>query len=126
MEKKIKRVKATSYEVDIAQDIKEMKQEFRHEFKELRKDLDEWKVIFDRQLTKLNDNMDKALSAIADHEARLMKLEKRDLVDEAKTSARAEMVKLGWAAAKWVLAAGVIIGGTFGVGSVIKFLFGAQ
>jgi len=31
-----------------------MKQEFRDEFKELRKDLDEWKTIFDRQLTKLN------------------------------------------------------------------------
>ena len=114
---------ATTYEVDIAQDIKEMKQEFRHEFKELRKDLDEWKTIFDRQLTKLNDNMEQVLSQLADHEARITELEKNKTAQEAKTSARTEMVKLGWMAAKWVLAAGILVGGVFGAGGALKFLF---
>ena len=114
---------ATTYEVDIAQDIKEMKQEFRHEFKELRKDLDEWKTIFDRQLTKLNDNMETVLGQLADHEARITELEKNKLVQETKTSVRTEMAKLGWLAAKWLVAAGILVGSVVGTGGALKFLF---
>ena len=120
----IRHVKAVAtYEVDIAQDIKEMKQEFRHEFKELRKDLNEWKTIFDRQLTKLNDNMEQVLSQIADHEARITELEKTKVVQDTKTGVKSEMIKLGWMAAKWVLAAGILVGSVIGTGGALKLLF---
>ena len=72
----------TTFEVDIAQEFRDVKSSIEEGNAKLTARLDQfkaeiagWKSVFDTQLTKLNDNMDKALSTIADHEARLTKIE---------------------------------------------------
>lgn len=128
-----------TFDVDIAQEFRdlfkqntELRQDFndqnaglRQEIQQLKESINGWKNTFERQLDKLNNNMEKVLQTLTNHELRLTELENKVRADQVAADTKTEMIRLGWALAKWVLAAGVIVGGTFGVGGVIKFLFGA-
>ncbi|MBP5783979.1 MAG: hypothetical protein J6W16_00140 [Methanobrevibacter sp.] len=49
---KISRAKlATTYDVDIAQEFKDVKSTFSNRLDKIESKLDEWKTVFDRQLT---------------------------------------------------------------------------
>jgi len=67
--------------------------------------------------------MEQVLSQISDHEARITELEKDRTAKAASSSAKEEMIKLGWAAAKWLIAAGILVGSVIGTGGALKFLF---
>lgn len=67
----VKAARATTFEIDIAQEFKDVKEAIFS----LKDDLNEWKAIFNTQLEKLNTNMEHVLSKIADHEGRISKLE---------------------------------------------------
>lgn len=128
MAKKIKRTKnvatskrnKASYEVDIAQEFKDVK----NELKSLKTEITGWKSSFDLQLTKLNDNMEKVLSTIADHERRLTELEQISTKNKIKKETLGELAKFCWWAAKWVFAVGILFGAAYGTG-ILKLICGA-
>ena len=139
--KKVHRVKKNpaTYEIDIGQEFHEVKaaikdgqEKFTNEIAEINKKLDSfkeeisgWKTVFDTQLTKLNFNMDKALSTIADHEARLTEIEKKSLEAETKVKTVGEMGKLTFFAAKALIGAGIFIGAVLGTAGAWKLIFPA-
>lgn len=111
-----KRARKAVYEVDIAQDIREV----RTEIKALSVKLDAFVNTFQGQLEKLNDNMTKALSALADHEARLTKLE----FDAEKAQTKHDVVAQIWkdvkAVAQWLFKAGIALAALGGIGWAMK------
>lgn len=127
----------STYEIDIGQEFHEVKEaikdgqeKFASKLGELNKKLDGfkeeingWKTVFDTQLTKLNLNMDKALSTIADHEARLTEIEKKSLAAEAKTKTVGEMSRLMFFAARFLIGAGILIGAVLGTAGAWKAIF---
>ena len=58
---------ANTFELDIAQEFKDVK----HEIVGLKNEISNWQKTVEKQLTKLNDNMEKVLNTLADHELRL-------------------------------------------------------
>ena len=47
-------------------------------------EINEWKQEFVKQLTKLNTNMESVLNTIAEHEARITKLEQSKIANDTK------------------------------------------
>ena len=127
---KISRAKlATTYDVDIAQEFKDVKSTFSNRLDKIESKLDEWKTVFDRQLTQLNDNMRNVMEKIAQHEFRFTEHDKRirNLEDTSiKTETRdktvSDLAKFGWFAAKFLISVGAIIGAVGGCGWILKFL----
>jgi vacuolar-type H+-ATPase subunit I/STV1 len=120
----------TTYEVDIAAEFRDVKASIAEGNAKLTERLDAfkseisgWKSVFDTQLSKLNSNMDKALSTIADHEARLTKIEEDYLKQQVQKQTVSEMSKLMFFIAKSLIGAGVIIGSVLGTAGAWKFLF---
>lgn len=120
----------TTYEVDIAAEFRDVKASIAEGNARLTERLDAfkaeiagWKSVFDTQLSKLNDNMDKALSTIADHEARLTKIEEDCLKQQVQKQTVSEMSKLMFFVAKSLIGAGVVIGGVLGTAGAWKMLF---
>lgn len=60
-----------TYDVDIAQEFKDVKTAFSNRLDKIEAKLDEWKTVFDRQLTELNVNMKNVMDKLAQHEFRL-------------------------------------------------------
>ena len=85
-------------------------------------EINAWKQEFVKQLTKLNSNMESVLNTIAEHEARITKLEQSSLQSETRKETVGDLVKFGWVAAKILLIAGALIGSVGGCGWVLKFL----
>lgn len=120
----------TTFEVDIAAEFKDVKASIAEGNAKLAERLDAfkseivgWKSVFDTQLSKLNDNMDKALSTIADHEARLTKIEEEHLKQIVHKQTVSEMSKLMFFVAKSLIGAGIVIGGILGTAGAWKMLF---
>lgn len=61
------------------------------------------------QLSKLNDNMERVLDKLLDHEARLSRLETKNIKDEVQKQTLTEMAKFGWLAAKIIISVGAVI-----------------
>ena len=125
---------ATTYDVDIAQEFKDVKTTFASRLDKIELKLDDWKTIFDRQLTQLNDNMKSVMDKIAQHEFRFTEHDKRirDLEDGSlKSETRKEVVKetvshlasFGWLAAKALLVVGAVIGSVGGCSWILR-IFG--
>ena len=119
-----------TFEVDIAQEFRDVKSSIEEGNAKLTARLDQckaeiagWKSVFDTQLTKLNDNMDKALSTIADHEARLTKIEEEHLRQQVQKKTVGEMTKLMFFVAKSLIGAGILIGSILGTAQAWKMLF---
>lgn len=72
------------------------------------------------QLSKLNDNMERVLDKLLDHEARLSRLETKNIKNEAQKETLTEMAKFGWMAAKVLIGVGAVIGAVGGCGWVLK------
>ena len=128
--RKIQRALAATYEVDIAAEFKAVKDSIAEGNARLSERLDEfkteiagWKSVFDTQLSKLNSNMDKALSTIADHEARLTKIEEEALRRTVRTQTVSEMSKLMFFVAKGLIGAGIVAGAVLGTAGAWKALF---
>ena len=85
-------------------------------------EINEWKQEFVKQLTKLNTNMESVLNTIAEHEARIAKLEQTKIANETKVQTISNMAKFGWTAAKIVLGVGAVIGAVGGCGWILKLL----
>lgn len=115
---RIAKVKTASYEIDIAQEFKDVKQEIVG----LKNEISGWQKTVERQLTKLNDNMERVLNTIAEHEGRITKLEQDALKQETRKETVSDMAKFGWIAAKFLLAVGAIIGSVGGCGWILKML----
>ena len=88
-------------------------------------EINAWKVVFDKQLTKLNDNMTSVLRTISDHEYRLTDLEKKSQKFETQKETISELAKFGWWAAKALIGAGIIIGGILGTAGAWRLIFPA-
>lgn len=119
-----------TFEVDIAAEFRDVKASIAEGNAKLTERLDAfkqeiagWKSVFDTQLSKLNDNMDKALSTIADHEARLTKIEEDYLKQQVQKQTVSEMSKLMFFIAKSLIGAGILIGSVLGTAGAWKFIF---
>ena len=122
--------KDATFEVDIEAEFRAVKESIKEGNEKLTARLDAfkseiagWKSVFDTQLTKLNDNMDKALSTIADHEARLTKIEEDYLKQQVQKQTVGEMSKLMFFVAKGLIGAGILIGSILGTAQAWKMLF---
>lgn len=120
--------KATTYEVDIAQEFKTLNDKLDG----FREEISGWKSVFDTKLTELNHNMKTVLEKIADHELRfnehndrLKKLEDSKIADNTRKETMSEMAKFGWLVAKVVFCAGAVVGALGGCGWIFKALFGS-
>lgn len=109
-----------TYDVDIGQEFRDVKTAIS----KLRDDLNDWKNIFNAQLTKLNDNMTSVLNTLANHEQRLTELEQKTLKSETKTQTIGEMTKIGFWALKTAIGAGILIGSVLGTAGAWRMLFG--
>ena len=130
--------KATTYEIDIAQEFKDVKTTFSNGLSRLDAKLDAfkleisgWKSIFDTKLTELNHNMKTVHDKIAEHELRFTEhnnrikaLEDSKIVDITRKETMSEMAKFGWLAAKVLFCAGAVVGALGGCGLIFKILFG--
>lgn len=117
----VRRVKAVStYDVDIGQEFKDIKSAIQH----FRDDLNEWKAIFNSQLTRLNDNMASALKTISNHEIRLTELENKALMSETEKKTISEMAKFGWWVAKALIGATILVTSVLGTTEAWKIFFG--
>lgn len=131
----IRRVKATkvkataTYDIDIAQEFKDIKTTFSNRLDKIESKLDEWKTVFDRQLTQLNDNMKNVMDKLAQHEfrftehdKRIRSLENSNIKADTRKETMSEMAKFGWIAAKILLIVGGLVGAVGGCGWILKFL----
>ena len=107
-----------TFELDIAQEFKDVK----HEIVGLKNEISNWQKTVEKQLTKLNDNMEKVLNTLADHELRLDQLEKNALVHDTQVQTISNIAKFGWTAAKILLGVGAMIGAVGGCGWILKVL----
>ena len=87
-------------------------------------EINEWKQEFVKQLTKLNTNMESVLNTIAEHEARITKLEQSKLKADTQKETVSQLATFGWWAARLVLGAGILIGGVLGAAGAWKLVFG--
>ena len=114
----MKTAKATTFEIDIGQEFKDVK----HAIIGLKNEITNWQKIVEKELSKLNDNMERVLNQIADHEGRITKLEQDNLKSETRKETISDMAKFGWTAAKILLGVGAIIGAVGGCGWILKIL----
>ena len=114
-----KHANVATYDVDIGQEFKDVK----HAISGLKQEIFAWRDVVDSQLTKLNSNMEKVLSQIADHEGRITKLEAYALKTATKKETISEFAKFGWWAAKALISAGIIIGSILGTAGAWKLIF---
>lgn len=120
--------KSTTFEIDIAEEFKEVKNAIsktNESILNLKEEINGWKNCFDRQLDKLNTNMEKALSAIADHEGRISKLEMASHDTTVKETTVDELKKFGWWAAKATLVAVLYLVGSGKIVEIIQAVFPA-
>lgn len=87
-------------------------------------EINEWKQEFVKQLTKLNTNMESVLNTIAEHEARITRLEQGKLKNDTQIQTVSQLAKFGWWAARVVLGVGMLVGGTLGAAGAWKLIFG--
>lgn len=120
---------ATTYDVDIAQEFKDIKHTFAERLDKIESKLDDWKTIFDRQLTQLNDNMKNVMDKLAQHEFRFTQHEERirtledtSIKADTRNETISDMAKFGWIAAKIALLVGALIGSVGGCGWILKML----
>ena len=120
----------SSFETDIAQEFRDVKRAIAdsnaavtERINQLTERISQQNRLFERELTKLNQNMESVLRTIADHENRLTQLEAKHIASESKEKTVGEMAKVGWFLAKFVLAAGVVIGGVLGTAKAWSLLF---
>lgn len=124
--------KNATYDVDIAQEFRDVKSDFRDLKVELsnklditNQKLDTWISTVREELAKLNTNMEKVLSQIADHEARIGELERGKLKLDTQKETISNLAQFGWWAAKALIGAGILIGGMFGAAGAWKIVFGS-
>jgi len=122
--------KRASFETDIAQEFRDVKQAIadsnalvNERISGLAKEINSQNRLFERELTKLNQNMENCLKTISNHEFRITQLETKNTISETKTKTVSEMAKVGWFLAKFVLAAGVVIGGVLGTAKAWSLIF---
>lgn len=120
----------SSYETDIAQEFRDVKKAIadsnaavNDKIAQLAERINQQNLLFERELTKLNQNMESVLRTIADHELRITQLESKRTAQETKERTVDEMAKVGWFLAKFVLAAGVVIGGVLGTAKAWSLIF---
>ena len=113
---------SATYDVDIAQEFKDVKATFSNRLDKIEAKLDEWKTVFDRQLTELNFNMKNVMDKIAQHEFRLTEhdqrikcLEDGSIKIETRKKTMSEAKGFMWLVAKAALLVGVIIGSAGGL-----------
>lgn len=133
---KTSKIKSSTYEIDIAQEFKDVKLDFKDFKTELsnkldktNQKLDDWKTVFDRQLTQLNDNMKNVMDKIAqhefrftEHETRLKNLEDTTIKSETRTETMTNMAKFCWIVAKVALGVGAVLGTIGGGAWILKLL----
>ena len=107
-----------TYEIDIAQEFKDVK----NEIVGLKHEISSWQKTVEKQLTKLNDNMDRVLSIIAEHEGRLTKLEHASIETSVRREELSNKAKLGWMALKVGLGVGALFASVAGCGVILKLL----
>ena len=120
-----RQVKSTTFEIDIAQEFKDVKNEIAG----LARDVRNWQSIFESKLTELNANMKGVLERLTahdyrftEHDSRLRKLEQNDAKQDGHTAGMSEGKKFMWTIAKTALAVGAVLG-TLGFGGwILKFL----
>lgn len=120
--------KDATFEVDIKDEFRDVHttlDKLGDKLDDLRGEINGWKSVFETQLSRLNDNMDKALSTIADHEARLTEIEKQAIANKTKAQTVGEMAKFMWFVAKALVGAGIGIGALLGSAQAWKILFPA-
>lgn len=134
---KMKRVvratkKTATYNVDIAQEFRDVKSDFKDLKIELsnklditNQKLDTWISTVREELSKLNTNMEKVLSQIADHEARIGELERGKLKSDTQKETISNLASFGWWAAKALIGAGILISSVLGTAGAWKLVFGA-
>ena len=124
--------KTATYDVDIAQEFRDVKADFKDLKIELsnklditNQKLDTWISTVREELSKLNTNMEKVLSQIADHEARIGELERGKLKSDTQKETISNLASFGWWAAKAFIGAGILIGSVLGTAGAWKLVFGA-
>ena len=127
---KPKCVKSTTFNVDIAEEFNEIKNTLTVGLNRLDEKLDgfkneinAWKQEFVKQLTILNNNMDKVISTIANHEIRITEIERKNLEETTKSKTIHELTKLMWFIAKGLITVGIVAGGIFGTAGALKIFF---
>lgn len=122
---KVKATTATTYEIDIAQEFKDVKSEIGG----LRMAIANWQSTFESKLTELNANMKGVLERLTahdyrftEHDSRLKKLEMSGAKADGHREGMSEGKKLIWVAAKIGIAVGALMATTLGCGWILKFL----
>ena len=87
-------------------------------------EINAWKQEFVKQLTKLYTNMESVLNTIAEHEARITKLEQGKIQSDTQKQTISQLASFGWWAAKLLLGAGALVGGILGTAGAWKIIFG--
>lgn len=119
-----------TFEMDIQQEFRDIKkmildsnQEMSERITKLSDRINEQNRLFERELTKLNQNMEQVLSRIADHEARITSLETSKVQNDAKSKTLGECARFGWFIARWVLGAGIVLGSVLGGAKAWQLIF---
>lgn len=110
---------ASTAEFDIQREFRDVKAGIDA----LRNEINGWKDVFNTQLTKLNLMMEQTLAKLADHEARLTNLERRTDRSDIRRETVGECAKFAWFAAKFLLGAGIVVGGALGTAQAWKLIF---
>ncbi len=119
-----------TFEMDIQQEFRDIKkmildsnQEMSERITKLSDRINEQNRLFERELTKLNQNMELVLNRIADHEARISTLETTRIQNDTKSRTLGECARFGWFLARWVLGAGIVLGSVLGGAKAWQLIF---
>ena len=137
--------RAKTYNVDIAEEFKELHRQnaglredmnkqsaemheglnklnesFKTEIQLLKDSINVQTGAFERELTKLNDNMSRVLNQIADHEARLATLEEKAKAADVEAGVWAKVKRISLHALVWFFWAGVVVSAAYGVKPALK------
>jgi len=118
MKAKVIRQRSASYEVDIGEEFKTVKEEI----KILSGKFDLFTNAVKIELEKLNRNMAGVLEKIADHEARLSTLEKEKETKEIRRGFAKDVAQRVKQIAVWAVSAGVFAAAYFGVEWAVKLI----
>ena len=128
--------KASTFEIDIAQEFKDVKKTFSEKLDRLdakldgfKEEISAWRSIFETKLTELNSNMKGVLERLTqhdyrftEHDSRIKKLEDGNVKTETRRETISDVAKFGWIAAKIVLIVGALIGSVGGSAWILKLL----
>ena len=112
-----------TFDVDIAQEFHELRKQnsaLQQDVQSLKDTINGWKSSFDRQLDKLNSNMERVLNQIADHEMRLTNLELKARDCEVEKGVWAKVKKASFNSLVWFFWAGVVVSAAYGVKPALK------